>query len=214
MGRIISTFAAPAVTRRLMIFIDGGYLRKGVNKIMRDAKADKRISYRGLRDFIVSQVAIEGLRPELIRAYYYDGRADPLEQREKYMEQEKYFAKIQSKKSYELRLGRQIKTKDGDRQKGVDILLTLDMLSKGFLKHYDIAAFVGGDDDFLDLISAVKNLAGRRVFGFYFSHNISPRLRDSFDVEIVLDKVKVRNIMVKKKILRSKPLTEFSTSRK
>ena len=133
--------------------------------------------------------------PELIRAYYYDGRADPKEQREKYDEQERYFAKIRKNKSYELRLGRQVKTEDGDRQKGVDILLTLDMLSKGFLRHYDIAAFLGGDDDFQDLIYAVKNLVGRRVFGFYFSHNTSREMKESFDVEIVLDKTKVKDIV-------------------
>jgi len=197
-GMISTGGASVPTTRRLMIFIDGGYLRKGVNTILRDVKADEKISYRGLRDFIVSQVATEGIRPELIRAYYYDAIADPLEQPEKHKKQKKYFEKIQSKKLYELRLGRQVKVKGGDRQKGVDILLTLDMLSKGFLRHYDIAAFVGGDDDFLDLISAVKNLAGRRVFGFYFSHNASDRLKDSFDVEIVLDKAKVKSIITKK----------------
>jgi uncharacterized LabA/DUF88 family protein len=181
-----------------MIFIDGGYLRKNVNDILGDAKADEKISYRRLRDFIISQVAAEGLRPELIRAYYYDGRADLRKQREKYEEQEEYFAKIRKNKSYEVRLGRQVKTGRGSRQKGVDILLTLDMLSKAFLRHYDIAAFLGGDDDFLDLIYAVKNLACRRVFGFYFSHNASKELKESFDVEIVLDKAKVEGIMLKK----------------
>jgi uncharacterized LabA/DUF88 family protein len=198
MNGMISTGGVSLPMRRLMIFIDGGYLRKGINTILHDNKADEKISYRGLRDFIVSQVAIEGIRPELIRAYYYDARANSQEQPEKYKTQNKYFEKIQRNKLYELRLGRQVKAKGGDRQKGVDILLTLDMLSKGFLNHYDIAAFVGGDDDFLDLISAVKNLAGRRVFGFYFSHNASDGLKKSFDVEIILDEAKVNSIMTKK----------------
>jgi uncharacterized LabA/DUF88 family protein len=181
-----------------MVFIDGGYLRSSVNHVLGDSKADKRISYRGLKDFIVSQVAMEGIRPELIRAYYYDAIADPEKYPEECKKQKEYFAKVQKRKSYELRLGRWVKTEDGHRQKGVDILLTLDMLSKGFLGHYDVAAFVGGDDDFRDLIYAVKNLAGRRVFGFYFSHNTTEEMRDSFDVEIVLSKAKVENIMLKK----------------
>ena len=62
------------------------------------------------------------------------------------------------------------------RQKGVDVLLAIDMLSMAFQNHYEIAIFLGGDDDFVDLINAVKNSAGKRVFGFYYPHRIS---RDS-----------------------------------
>ncbi len=198
MNPMVSTGASPP-TRRLMIFIDGGYLRRGVNRILQDDKADEKISFKKLRELVVSHIAAENIRPELIRAYCYDAQANVQKQPEKYNKQKEYFEKIQSKKSYELRLGRQVEGKDGSRQKGVDIMLAIDMLSKGFLKHYDIAAFVGGDDDFLDLIYAVKNLAGRRVFGFYFSHNATKAMQESFDVEIVLDKAKVESIMVKKK---------------
>jgi uncharacterized LabA/DUF88 family protein len=204
MNGIVSQGEAPSPTRRLMIFIDGGYLRNGVKTILRDDKADEDISYRKLRDLIVAQVAMEDIRPELIRAYYYDAIADPIEQPDRHTEQKEYFEKVQSVKLYEVRLGRQIETQGRNRQKGVDILLTLDMISKGFLRHYDIAAFVGGDDDFLDLISAVKNLVGRRVFGFFFSHNISSRLKDSFDVEIILDKAKVNHITARKQTTRPK----------
>jgi uncharacterized LabA/DUF88 family protein len=184
-----------------MIFIDGGYLRKGINHILGDDKADWKISYRGLRDFVIAEVAMEGIQPELIRAYYYDGTADPEKEPEKHKEQEKYFAKVQRTKLYEVRRGRQVKTKRGNKQKGVDILLALEMLSKGFLGHYDIAAFVGGDDDFQDLIYAVKNFAGKRVFGFYFSHNTIEEMKNSFDVEIVLNKARA---VILTKLLPSK----------
>jgi len=196
-----------------MIFIDGGYLRNGVNHVLGDTKADKKISYRELKDFIVSQVAKEGIQPELIRAYYYDAIVDSEKYPEESKKQKAYFAKVQKRKSYELRLGRLVKTQDGYRQKGVDIQLTLDMLSKGFLGHYDVAAFVGGDDDFRDLIYAVKNLAGRRVFGFYFSYNTHDEMKDSFDVEIVLTKAKVENIMLKKEDSQNLP-SKLSISKK
>jgi hypothetical protein len=55
------------------------------------------------------------------------------------------------------------------------------MLTKAFQNHYDIAAFLGGDDDFIDLIDSVKEVAGKRVYGFYFSHNASKRLLKAFD---------------------------------
>ena len=55
------------------------------------------------------------------------------------------------------------------------------MLTKAFQNHYDIAGFLGGDDDFVDLIETVKDSAGKRVFGLYFEEHISNRLLDAFD---------------------------------
>ena len=37
------------------------------------------------------------------------------------------------------------------------------MLSKAFQNHYDVAVFLGGDDDFIDFIETVKELAGKSV---------------------------------------------------
>lgn len=76
------------------------------------------------------------------------------------------------------------------------------MLSKGYLRHYDIAAFLGGDNDFLDLISAVKNSAGKRVYGFYFPHNVSKSLADCFDVESKL--IRERMLQIVKRTPRHK----------
>jgi len=181
--------------RRIMIFIDGGYLRNGLKVLFRDENVDKKIDYGKLREYLVRVVASQGTRPELIRAYYYDGIVDPRDDPEGYEEQDAYFDRIRSKKQYEIRLGRLIETEKGFRQKGVDILIAVDMLSKGYLRHYDIAAFLGGDDDFVDLITAVKNSAGRRVYGFYFSHNISRRLANCFDVESKLTRQKLLQII-------------------
>jgi len=175
-----------------MIFIDGGYLRNGIRKIFDNKKMDENIDYGKLRDYIMEVIISQGIKPELIRAYYYDAQVDASEEPYKYKKLQHYFRNVQSKKFYELRLGRLIKTEQEPRQKGVDVLIAVDMLTKGYLKHYDIAAFLGGDDDFLDLIAAVKNLAGRRVFGFYFSHNVSERLQDCFDVESPLTKERAK----------------------
>ena len=181
--------------RRVMIFIDGGYLRSGLKALFRDKNVDKIIDYGKLREYLVRVVASQGTRPELIRVYYYDGIVDARDAPEEYEEQDAYFDRIRSKKQYEIRLGRLIKTEKGFRQKGVDILIAVDMLSKGYLKHYDIAVFLGGDDDFVDLITAVKNSAGRRVYGFYFSHNVSHRLANCFDVESKLTRQKLLQII-------------------
>ena len=61
------------------------------------------------------------------------------------------------------------------------------MLTKAYQDHYDSAAFLGGDDDFIDLIESVKEAAGKRVYGFYFKHTVSQRLLEKFDVKLDLD---------------------------
>lgn len=71
------------------------------------------------------------------------------------------------------------------RQKGVDTLIALDMLSKAYENHYDSAILVAGDDDFLDVVHAVKN-AGKKVYGAFFEKHISQDLKDSFDRRIHL----------------------------
>ena len=79
--------------------------------------------------------------------------------------------------------------KDGSgsyKQKGVDILMAIDMLTKAYESHYDVAVLLAGDDDLVDLVKAVKD-AGKRVYGAFFKASCSKRLRDSFDRKHYLD---------------------------
>ena len=84
-----------------------------------------------------------------------------------------------------MRLGRLVKTKEGYRQKGVDILMAIDMLTKAYENRYEIAILVAGDGDFVDLVEAVKD-TGKRVYGAYIPNNISDKLMECFDVAITL----------------------------
>ena len=95
-------------------------MRSGVNDLLDDDEADQKINYRSLKDLIVAQVAMEGIDPERIRAYYYDAQPDPVKETEKYKKQEKYFDRIRKTKLYEVRLGRQVKTENrGTNKKGL-----------------------------------------------------------------------------------------------
>jgi uncharacterized LabA/DUF88 family protein len=181
--------------KQLMIFIDGGYLRKGLEHFF--GQGNDKINYVKLRNHIISVVDSQGIKSDIIRAYYYDGIVNPTENLPKHKTQDVYFEDIRLRKLFEVRLARNKPSVSGYKQKGVDVLIAVDMLSKAYLGHYDIAAFLGGDDDFLDLVSAVKNLGGKRVFGFYFKHNVSPDLAKCFDVESILTEKTLR-IMVPK----------------
>jgi uncharacterized LabA/DUF88 family protein len=184
----------PIELRRIMIFIDGAYLRKGLCEML----GHDRIDFAKLRDFLIRVRISRRLEGELIRVYYYDAMVEPSD--EKHEEQKKYFDEIRKTPFYQVRLGRLVKTEEGNyRQKGVDILISVDMLTKAYQNHYDIAVLVGGDDDLVDLVNAIKDWAGKRVYGFYFPKSISKRLLDSLDEAIPLKKGDFKDIGIASK---------------
>ena len=173
-----------AGTRRIMIFIDGQYLRKGLKKFV----GTDKINYDNFTDELLTFTDYPELFPELIRVYYYDAipRKEDAESM-KYEEQINYLREILSNADYEIKLGRMKKLQDGTfRQKGVDVQIAIDMLTKAYLNHYDIAILVGGDDDFLDVVKAVKD-TGKRVIGAFFNESVSETLAGNFDTVAVLE---------------------------
>jgi uncharacterized LabA/DUF88 family protein len=74
------------------------------------------------------------------------------------------------------------KTKQQDKAKGVDIALTIDMLSHAFMNHYQIAVLLSGDGDYIPLVEEVKRL-GKRVVVWFFGENdgLNRRLRLAAD---------------------------------
>lgn len=93
-----------------------------------------------------------------------------------------------------------IKSNKTYRQKGVDVLLAIDMLSKAYMNHFEWCILLAGDDDYLDLVKTVKNITGKQVIGSYFEKTASKRLIKSFDRKIVLnEKLLIEGNCIKKK---------------
>lgn len=40
---------------------------------------------------------------------------------------------------------------------GVDTLIAIDTVTKAYQNHYDVAVLLEGDDDFIDVVKAMKN---------------------------------------------------------
>lgn len=181
--------------RPVMIFIDGGYLREGFKKEF----PDDRISIEGFQslvNYLVGLVGYGNIKGELIRTYYYDAIVNETE-KEKRVEQNLFFARMRNVPFCTVRLGRLKKTREGYRQKGVDILMAIDMLSKAYANHYEIAILLAGDGDFVDLVEAVKD-AGKRIYGAYLEKQISEDLLDSFDLAITLTKERLKLLISKR----------------
>jgi uncharacterized LabA/DUF88 family protein len=168
-----------------MLFIDGQYLRRSLI----DKFDDDALNYELLVDTLRRNTSYGALYPQLIRTYYYDAMPDPNE-KEKWEKQEEYLKTLRKIEYFELRLGRAKRSSHAEplKQKGVDTLIAIDMLSKAYENHYDVAVLITGDDDFLDLVRAIKN-TGKQVFGVFSEKTTSSDLKDSFDKKFDLEKI-------------------------
>jgi len=196
---------------RGMIFIDGGYLRKNVSELF-----DEEINYQNLANFLKSKISERGLLTQVVRVYYYDAQYVNIElsdnlsveenrawhkiENELIPKQEKYLDNIRQIDLFDVKLGKLIRTENGKfRQKGVDTLLAIDMLTKAYQLQYDEAILLAGDSDFIELVEAVKNI-GPRVTGVYFEKNVRKEFAYVFDKRFPLTK----QILLDKKIIVQK----------
>ena len=81
----------------------------------------------------------------------------------------------------EVKLGDLIKTNKLYKQKGVDTLIAIDMITKAYLNHYDVAYLVAGDRDFVNVVKTVKNYTGKIVIRIFEPTSISQELKKAFD---------------------------------
>ncbi|MCH8915796.1 MAG: NYN domain-containing protein [Thaumarchaeota archaeon] len=192
-------------THKVMLFIDGHYLAKNISE-----KTDGDINYDKLAKYLNTYARFDNhIGPIMIRAYYYDGKPDvrdaenldekKQEAKEKIENtlkiQDDELTKIRNTDLFDVRLGHAVITKNLEfRQKGVDLLLGIDMISKAYEGQYDVAVLVAGDSDFIELVQAVKHI-GPRVIGAYFDHNVRKELTDSFDKRFELS---VENLIANK----------------
>ncbi len=168
--------------RSVMYFIDGGYLRDS----LKSSIGWTSVNYEGL-PYKFNQEFIKGrLQGEIIRVHYYDAICEPNEP--DYEEQKVFFEGLNSIPFYEVKLANLVKLENGYRQKGVDVLLSIDLITKAYENHFDIAIMLVGDRDFLPLVKAVKNLTGKRVFGVVFDKRYSEELYREFDKRLILTK--------------------------
>ncbi len=168
----------PFIFRRVMIFIDGSYLRIGLNEEGLN-EVHQLQNYKILALRMLPKIMGRPFHGEHIRTYWYDAKYNERDGR--YDSQNAFFNKLRGFENFEVKTGQIIHSAQGDRQKGVDVLLAVDMLTKAYENHYDVAVFIGGDRDFIPLIKAVKDQTGKQVYGAVFSRSCSQELKREFD---------------------------------
>jgi len=139
-----------SMLKRVMIFIDGSNMYHNMKNNFKKVS----LNYHKFSN------KLTGEERELIRTYYYNCPLDQNENPASYKEQQRFFNNLDNIPYLEVRLGRlQIKSDSRKIEKGVDVKLAIDMLSKAHKNQYDVAVLISGDADFVEVVKEVKDLA-------------------------------------------------------
>ena len=121
-----------------MIFIDAEYVVSKMRDLLGKKKPIKRtdINWKNIIQWITG-------KRQLIRAYYYSSRLNKEENSQTYQEQQEYLRHLKLSIPYfEIKLGRVVRIQGGWVQKGIDVIIALDMFLIAVKNHYDTFACV------------------------------------------------------------------------
>jgi uncharacterized LabA/DUF88 family protein len=171
--------------KRVMVFIDGGYLRKELIDIF----SSDLLDYTAFIQHLKTKFESDPFYFDLLRIYFYDAEPDNSNNINNTNNIDQlYINAIKKIPIFEDRLGTlKISPTRRRRQKGVDTLIAIDLLSKSYQNQFDIAILITGDEDFVPAIDYVKN-TGKLVYGLFFERNSSSTLRERFDRFFCLNK--------------------------
>lgn len=115
------------------------------------------------------------------RTYYYTARIPLDYNKQQYYAQQRFFSALDRTPYFEVRLGRLMRRDNNWIEKGVDMLLGIDLLRHATNNLYDTAIVVSGDGDFIHAVQAVKD-TGKDVEVAFFEKGISRYLLRSSDL--------------------------------
>ncbi len=165
------------------LFIDGSYARELYRRAMEQVFG----TYGQLRpERIANQIG------PVFRTFFYDCLDDLRRNGEteadfkaRAQAQEEYFATIQTIRGMHLRLGTLTGTRRR-RQKEVDVLLAVDMLTHGFNRTMSHAILLAGDLDFRPIVETLVR-AGIFVEGFNEKRSSAKELGWAADAGLLID---------------------------
>jgi len=162
-------------TERVAIFIDGSNLYHGLKNNNIKTNIDLGKFCEHLLD-----------NRRLTRIYYYNAPKKTQDNPEGYKRQQNFFNKIKKIPFLELKLGRLVIRSGVPLEKGVDVLITVDMIKYARNNAYDTAILVSGDGDFAPALEFLKEF-GKHIDNAYFSNGRSMNLENHSDRFINLD---------------------------
>lgn len=162
------------MAERVAVFIDG-------NNLYHALRSDIGRTHLDFAQFVTK--IIGGRR--LVRAYYYNASARREDDEQRWREQQSFFNYLRELPYFEVQLGRLAGTPGSLREKGVDIMMAVDMLTMAQRDNYDTAILVSGDGDLAYIVKAVKDY-GKHVENVITQRSQSRQLRYACDTRTLL----------------------------
>jgi uncharacterized LabA/DUF88 family protein len=162
---------------KLMIFVDGSNLLIELSKFINiNFRADKP----PLNAIILSKLLIDSFNKYdqwyIIRRYWFSS----------YQGDDKYFYSLK-KSLRENNFEPILFKRKSNKEKGVDIALTKEMLINAFNQNFDVGLLISGDEDYTNLIFEVKRYGPRIIGSFFEKNGLSENLKLAFDKFYPLD---------------------------
>ncbi|OGS42846.1 MAG: hypothetical protein A3K67_03540 [Euryarchaeota archaeon RBG_16_62_10] len=148
--------------RMAAVFIDNGYF----SRVLKRAHGEKRVDYEKFSNRLCGDW-------QRFRTYFYDcppyqGSIPSETERKRAGDADRFYYSLLRLSRFEIRLGRLLKTNSNPPfvQKGVDVLMSVDLARLSWSNKIDKAILVTGDSDFVPAVRAAKD-AGVLVEIFY-----------------------------------------------
>lgn len=161
------------------IFIDGGYVASILKSL------GTKLDFLKLSNELCSD-------SERLRTYYYhcmpyQSNPPTPEEKSRYSNADKFIYSLKQKPRFEIRLGRLQKIGDDFSQKGVDVMLAVDLVKMSWDKQIQKAIVIASDSDFVYAVQAAKD-AGILTELYYSKTNpVNYSLLDVFDERKLID---------------------------
>jgi uncharacterized LabA/DUF88 family protein len=189
MGFLFLTHVGPVTTPsplRLITVIDGTNLKGAIDS----RGLTTHVNYRQFAIEIAKGIPKGELpgRWALQRVVY--ATASPIQSHDqaRYERWRKFAAMLVRQERVELKLGRLEGAAGRVYEKGVDILVAIELLAGAFKNQYDLAIVVSGDGDFADVAREVRE-AGKIIFNAFFETAKSYELAKAANGFLPIDKI-------------------------
>ena len=162
---------------RIAVFYDGAYFFKVSSYYLYQHERRSRLSFRGVHDFIVAEVAQrEGIatsRCQIVDAAYFQGRLTAQQAAEQdRLFSDRVFEDALTRADIGLFQQHLASRPDGSfEEKRIDVWLALEAYEQTSLKNYDVCVLITGDGDFVPLVRKLNTLGARvMLLGWEFEY--------------------------------------------
>ena len=180
------------------IFIDGHYL----DLVIRELSVQK-VDYYKLSKELAKEQKLWWEKTYYYFAPPYQGDPPTKEEADRRAKYDRYISIIKKLKNFVVREGRCQKLPDGYHEKGVDTLITIDLMDTSFHNEIKNIILITADTDFVPIIKRLSEKQINTILYYY-----SDRIRNSkFSLSNELIEACHKSILISKDILEKARLT-------